>query len=58
MTMDKEQLLLDFLNSGTIDEILNEYLGLPLGKPIPKTDIQTREEIARKHIKDFLDKKN
>ena len=56
--MDKEQLLLDFLNSGTIDEILNEYLGLPLGKPIPKTDIQTREEIARKHIKDFLDKKN
>lgn len=56
--MNKEQLLLDFLNSGTIDEILNEYLGLPLGKLIPKTDIQTREEIARKHIKAFLDKKN
>lgn len=56
--MDKEQLLLDFFNSGVIDEILNDYLGLPLGKPIPKTDTQTREEVARKHIKQFLAKTN
>ena len=52
--MDKEQLLLDFFNSSTVDNIINEYLGLPLGDPIPKTDIKTREEIARKHIKTFL----
>ena len=56
--MDKEQLLLEFFNSGTIDEILNEYLGLPLDNPIPKTDIKIREEIARKHIKAFLNKKD
>lgn len=56
--MDKEQLLLDFFNSGTMDEILNEYLGLPFGKPVPKNDMNTRIEIAKKHIKQFLDKKD
>ena len=56
--MDKEQLLLDFFNSETMDEILNEYLGLPFGKPVPKNDMNTRIEIAKKHITQFLDKKD
>lgn len=56
--MDKQQLLLDFFNSGTVDQILNEYLGLPFGQPIAKDDTKTRIEIAKKHIKQFLDKKD
>ena len=49
-----EQLLLDFFNSDTIELITNEYLGLTTGKAIPKTDVETRKEIALKYIKDFL----
>ena len=49
-----EQLLLDFFNSDVPDHIINEYLGLLSGEPIPKEDLTAREEVARKHIKKFL----
>ena len=55
ITMDIEQILLDFYNSNTIDEILNDILGVITGKPIPKKHIDRRNEIAIKHIRKWLE---
>ena len=50
------QLLLDFYESGVIDEILNETLGLhDLEKTNVKKDQKTKDEIAIKHIQKWLE---
>lgn len=55
ITMDIEQILLDFYNSDTLDEILDNSLEIMVSEPVYEDYIDKRNEMVTKHIRKWLE---